>query len=358
MSEVRAPEIVPAFRDLIPPLTDDERSSLEADIVTHGCREPLVLWNGKLIDGHNRLEICTRRGVPYSTVDYSTSVLLLDEGSVLRWICDNQLARRNLTPFQASYLRGKRYLLVVAGTRPSGQNGRTVDTGRYSRLSEQGGDTRDLVAAEHGVGARTISRDTQYARALDAIAESAGIGVRNALLSGEVRITRNMIGDVAAQRPSSIEQLRGMALSMRSTKPTQRAAALDALPFFQKSIREFKYEGEGKERRIVGALLSCGHTAPCRARDGATSSRKTMRCPFCCKGSRPRYEVARKRINLTNAVRAALSSPRGLNAIIDIVDAAIGHLAYEPAWSEQQTLNAQTDHALEVSGIAAALGRD
>ena len=48
------------FKALIPPLRLDERSELEASIEVDGCRDPLTVWDGTIIDGHNRYEICTR----------------------------------------------------------------------------------------------------------------------------------------------------------------------------------------------------------------------------------------------------------------------------------------------------------
>ena len=57
------------FKALIPPLAPDELAQLEANIIKDGCRDPLVLWDGILIDGHNRHEICTRNGLPFQTVE-------------------------------------------------------------------------------------------------------------------------------------------------------------------------------------------------------------------------------------------------------------------------------------------------
>ncbi|WP_296174212.1 hypothetical protein [uncultured Brevundimonas sp.] len=53
------------FRAYIPPLSDEERQQLEANIVADGCRDPLLVWDDVLIDGHNRYEICTRLGLAY-----------------------------------------------------------------------------------------------------------------------------------------------------------------------------------------------------------------------------------------------------------------------------------------------------
>lgn len=52
--------INPRFRSLIPPLAESELAQLKANILQDGCRDPLVTWNGTIVDGHNRYDICTK----------------------------------------------------------------------------------------------------------------------------------------------------------------------------------------------------------------------------------------------------------------------------------------------------------
>jgi N6-adenosine-specific RNA methylase IME4 len=86
------------FRRLIPPLREEERAQLEENLAANGCRDPLVLWRGILIDGHNRHEICERLKIKYRTVE----IVLASRAHVLLWIEENQLGRRNLTDDQRS----------------------------------------------------------------------------------------------------------------------------------------------------------------------------------------------------------------------------------------------------------------
>ena len=44
------------FRALLPTLDGEKFRLLEESILQHGCRAPLVLWNGILIDGYNRYQ--------------------------------------------------------------------------------------------------------------------------------------------------------------------------------------------------------------------------------------------------------------------------------------------------------------
>ncbi len=88
--------IDPEFKSLIPPLSAEELATLEANLVANGgARDPLVIWQGTLVDGHNRHAICTRLGLPYTTVELSTQYAV-DRDGALVWMINNQLGRRNL----------------------------------------------------------------------------------------------------------------------------------------------------------------------------------------------------------------------------------------------------------------------
>jgi len=47
------------FKQLIPPLPTEGLLCLEESIIRDGCRDPLLVWNSTIPDGHNRYEICT-----------------------------------------------------------------------------------------------------------------------------------------------------------------------------------------------------------------------------------------------------------------------------------------------------------
>ena len=90
------PKVDEEFAALIAPLTAEERQQLENNLIAHGCRDALVVWRGLLLDGHNRLEICNRHGLPYDTAE----IELPDRESAKLWIEENQIGRRNLTTDQ------------------------------------------------------------------------------------------------------------------------------------------------------------------------------------------------------------------------------------------------------------------
>lgn len=82
------------FRDLIPPLSDDEKKQLKENILRDGIQDPLKVWSGILIDGHNRYEIAQAHGLEFKTVEMQFD----SRDDVKIWIIQNQLGRRNLIP--------------------------------------------------------------------------------------------------------------------------------------------------------------------------------------------------------------------------------------------------------------------
>jgi|GEM_PF-1330107 len=97
------------FHDLIPPLANGERELLEQKLKSDGCRDALVAWNGLLIDGHNRSEICTRLKIPFKVI----SIELPDRDAALLWIIDNQKGRRNISDIDRIALTSKREEIVA-----------------------------------------------------------------------------------------------------------------------------------------------------------------------------------------------------------------------------------------------------
>jgi len=88
------------FKDLIPPLEEDEFERLKESIKQEGVREPLIVWNGILIDGHNRKSIADKLKVDYKVKEKKFK----DKNEVIVWMIDNQLGRRNISKYDRTRL--------------------------------------------------------------------------------------------------------------------------------------------------------------------------------------------------------------------------------------------------------------
>lgn len=86
-------KIDPEFESLIPPLIEEDKTQLEESLIKDGCRDALVVWNGILVDGHNRYRICQEHNIPFKT----TEMTFQDRNECMLWMIKNQFGRRNLT---------------------------------------------------------------------------------------------------------------------------------------------------------------------------------------------------------------------------------------------------------------------
>lgn len=168
------------FRGLIPPLTAEEYAGLEKSILEEGCRDALITWNGVLVDGHNRYEICQKHGMTFRTQEKAFD----SREDAIDWIIDNQLNRRNLNDSQRRYLMGKQYERMKK--RQGGRSDRTFGEGKNSTPK-----TAEKLAEAYKVNEKTVRDNGKYAKAIDTIAENHGDAVKNMVLSGNIDITKN-----------------------------------------------------------------------------------------------------------------------------------------------------------------------
>ena len=104
--------IDPEFRDLIPPLTQEEQQGLLESILEEGCRDPIIVHNNTIIDGHKRYEICREMHIPFRTAPFPQENPSKDDLKI--WIIKNQFARRNITSFQRADLALELEPLIAA----------------------------------------------------------------------------------------------------------------------------------------------------------------------------------------------------------------------------------------------------
>jgi len=150
--------IDPELKSLIPPLSEDERSQLEQNLIENGCRDPLVVWDGVLLDGHNRFEICQRHGIEFSTVEID----LPDREAAEDWMDANQLGRRNLSPDAFKWILGRRYNRTK---KADGQRGpKKLD-------QNEPASTAAKLAKEHAVSEATVKRAAKFAEEVAKVPE-------------------------------------------------------------------------------------------------------------------------------------------------------------------------------------------
>lgn len=192
------------FKTLIPPLTPEEKNQLEQNIVADGCRDPLVVWGGILVDGHNRYEICTRLNIPFTTKEMPFE----DRSHATEWIIKNQFGRRNLVP----YVRTQLALKLESEYAARAKENKTISGEIYGRGGEKVPqisakpinpiDTRKEIAKIAGVSHDTVAK-------VKKIESFATAETKASLATGEISI--NQAHKEIVKRENRVERVQKIA---------------------------------------------------------------------------------------------------------------------------------------------------
>ena len=170
-------EIKEEFKNLIPALSAEEYVQLEANILNEGIREPIITWNGYIIDGHNRYDIATRFDLEYKT----TSKHFESEIDVKIWMATNQLGRRNLS----DYVKGELMEEIENLEKQKGEKNLKTNIGEGQRLSinDKGKthNTREIISNKLGW---STGKKAQF----DVVKKKAPEEVKEKLRNNEITI--------------------------------------------------------------------------------------------------------------------------------------------------------------------------
>lgn len=201
--DMQAPfRIDPEFENKIPPIGEDEFKQLRENILTiMEVTEPLTVWNGILIDGHNRWKVIQEQ----PTIKWRTREMdFPDKWAAFEWMYKNQLGRRNLTDEQREYTIGKMYEArknsVGAPVGNTNAGKQCIQIGyiesRPNRVSES-------IAGELNIGKGTVLRAQQFAKSVDAL-RKVNPEAADKVLNGKAKATK---ADIRAIRNADQDDL-------------------------------------------------------------------------------------------------------------------------------------------------------
>ena len=229
-------QIDPEFESKIPPLTEDEYQQLAENIISEGVvLMPLIVWNGTIVDGHNRYKIVQEHPEIIFTVhekDFDNRY------EALVWICNNQLGRRNLTPVQKKMLVGDRYeaeKMAHGGDRKSEE---AKSSGQNDHLkSDSEGATRRRISEETGTSESYVKRASQFSQGATA-AEEVSPGFRQEVLSGKVKPTQKEMWAIAKAPPEERKRLI-QEVKEAAGAPEEEERRMTA----QDAVQQFEWKG-------------------------------------------------------------------------------------------------------------------
>lgn len=80
---------------VFPSIEGAEREEFKEDIQKNGQLDPIVMYNGMVLEGRNRYEVCTELGVEPKVIDFAGTI---EEAKAL--VISKNIERRQLTPEQ------------------------------------------------------------------------------------------------------------------------------------------------------------------------------------------------------------------------------------------------------------------
>ena len=192
---LNALKVDPEFQGKIPPLTFEELNQLEANILRDGrIINPIIVWEGLIVDGHNRFIIAKKHPeIPYTVHETEFA----NRYEAIIWICKNQLGRRNLTPEQKKFLIGKQY--SVEHRKPGG-NGNNQHTAAAKKTvpeelcqfdtippTASEASVRKQIAERNNVSESYVARSEKFMRGVE-IMEQMMPGTKEKILSGQFKV--------------------------------------------------------------------------------------------------------------------------------------------------------------------------
>lgn len=214
-SAERTPVVLPELAELLPPLTGEQLSALETDILANGCYAPIIVNEDMvIIDGHNRQRLCEQHGLPYQMAVFSFESML----EAKQWALDTQKGRRNLDKWELGKIALKLKPDIEARARAN-QSAAGGDKFGEKPLSATlpeavpSVDTRKELADAVGLGERTMGKVMQ-------IDEHAPAPVKEALDNGDLSIHQgyNITKQVQELPEEQREEAAALAVELEKAK--------------------------------------------------------------------------------------------------------------------------------------------
>ena len=225
--------IATEFKGKIPPLREEELKQLEENILADGVViNPLIVWDGVIVDGHNHYRILQKHPeIQFTTYEKQFS----DRYAAIAWICKNQLGRRNLTPQQFKYLIGLQYEAEKCSSNYNGNRFTSLDKSRcvQNEHTYKPERTAERIARENNLSGSYVRRAEHFAKGVDA-AEKVAPGIKQEILSGSIKPTEKAVAAIAKatpeERPALVQQLRqAKETEKQEEKPKPRRSAAETL---------------------------------------------------------------------------------------------------------------------------------
>jgi len=238
--------------NIMPMMTAEEATSLEASIKANGLIEPIkILSNGQIIDGRNRYEVCTKLGIEpdYNSVDIPAT----DYAALVSYVIALNKNRRHLTQWQTANISIDVEEIVQQLEREALR--RKSKAHRAKLPYVETGKTTDIMGKVFGVSGRLISEARKLKKENKDLHEAAKRGESQAKIRKIVKKRKKEKQE--KEKPRLIPEV--------IKKPVIHCASADSMPIddnvidviitsppYNLGADSWPMGGEGRERRDDG----------------------------------------------------------------------------------------------------------
>ena len=165
---------------------------LEKELLANGCKENVVVWNGFIIDGIDRYEICLSHGILF----YIDEMDFDCKEAAIAWVCQKHLQTEMMTEECRRFLIGAQYSyerIANSKRRKRGVNQyTTTDSPDITNMVQMEENISGAIAEENNVAAGTVRKYACYARAL-LILDKKDPQLFSKIITGQYKISHNNI---------------------------------------------------------------------------------------------------------------------------------------------------------------------
>ena len=208
----RVPATIPfhPLADIFPLIEGEEFAALRDDIAAHGVREPVVLFDGAILDGRNRYRAAQAAGVDCPMTEY-----LGDDAAA--FVVSLNVHRRHLTESQRAMAAAKLANIQRGGDRKSDQTANLQFDRQPAPVSQS------EAASLLNVSPRTVATAKKVQdRAPEPVARAVESGHMSVSLAAQVaELPDDVQAEVAAAEPEQIREVAREAVkNVRGTQGT------------------------------------------------------------------------------------------------------------------------------------------
>ena len=187
------------FLSLSVPLQPEQERELEESLLLDGWREPIITWNGVIIDGHKRYHFCSAEGIEYSTEEMD----FLSAEEAISWVCRKHIPKYGKKSVPYRYLVGRFYKAQKEIYREIRKQPESV---RRILLNPEWDRVSYYIAEELNLHHATIESHGAYAAAMEQIADKAW-NLFEAILSETITASKNNILEYAGMDIKQLDEL-------------------------------------------------------------------------------------------------------------------------------------------------------